>query len=158
MKRKVLITIALVLSVATLSLIKSDSPAMAESPKRFVTDTGVIALGADQSLRITVVRSAAAESEDGPPVQHIVQFRQMTYAETDCTGPVCKQAVTSVSNSGLITLLPGEASWATFPNGIVRGMVLTNRPDVVVNVMIIDTATGEILSVVQKTDAATPLL
>jgi len=156
MKRKIILTIALVLSLATLSLIQSDSPANAESPRRFVTDTGIIALGANQSLRITAVRSASTESDEAPSQQHMLQFRQMNYAETACNGNVCKQAVTSVANSSMITLLPGEASWATFPSGIVRGMALTNTPDVEVNVMIIDDATGEVLSIIS--DKATPKL
>ena len=154
MKRRITLSIALVLSIATLSLIKSDSMVQAESSRRYVVDSGVIALGANQSLRMTVVRSASAEAEDGPPLQHILQFRQMTYSETACNGSICKQNVASASNSGVITLPPGESTWATFPSGIVRGIVLTNRPDVAVNISIIDSATGEILSI----DKSTPKL
>ena len=156
MKRRITLSIALVLGVATLSLIRSDSMVQAESSRRYVVDSGVIALGANQSLRMTVVRSAAAEAEDGPPLQHILQFRQMTYSETACNGNICKQNVASASNSGVITLLPGESTWATFPSGIVRGMVLTNRSDVVVNTSIIDNVTGQVLSV--QCDKATPKL
>ncbi|HKP69294.1 MAG TPA: hypothetical protein VJV05_08420 [Pyrinomonadaceae bacterium] len=154
MRRRIMLSIALVLSVAMLTLLRSDSSVQAESPRRFVTDTGVVTLGPNQSLRMTVARSNAATEDDGPSVQHILQFTQMTYAEDSCNGNLCKQTVASVTTSGVIQLLPGESRWATFPSGIVRGRLVTNRPEVEVNVLIIDNATGEILSI----DKSTPKL
>lgn len=88
------------------------------------------------------------------PDHHILEFRRINYTENACNSGVCKQTVVSVSNSGRITLMPGEATWTTFSGGTVRGVVLSNSPDMQVNVMIINSTTGEVLSI----DKSTPLL
>ncbi len=152
MKRRIILSIALVLSVAMLALTRSDSTAQAEQAQRFVSDTGVITLGLNQSLLITVVRSN--KSEDGPPMQHIVQFRRMNYADEVCNGNVCKQAVDSATNSGAMPLTPGEAvTFKVEPDvlGNVRGMVLTNSRDVEVNSIVFDTSTQRVVSIAHTT-------
>src|SRR5688500_6533160 len=113
MKRRIILSIALAMSFAILSLIKSDSSVQAEPSQRFVSDTGIITLGSTQSLVITVARSA--QNDSTPPVEHILQFRRITYANDVCNGAVCKQTVASSTNSGAIPLMPGES--ATFRVG-----------------------------------------
>ena len=54
MKRKIILSIALVMSVAMLSLIKSDSTVKAEPPQRFRFPTGFVNPGPGQMLRITL--------------------------------------------------------------------------------------------------------
>ena len=53
MKRRITLSIALVLSVVLLSLMKSDSTATAAPPQRYAYDTGYLAPGAGQFVRIT---------------------------------------------------------------------------------------------------------
>src|SRR5687768_1531380 len=144
MKRKITLSIALALSIVFASLMSSNRTALAQQTKKYIADTGVITLTPNQSLRVTVVRSN--NSSDSPPLEHIIQFRLIIYTENACNGSICKQTVASVLNSGAIELMPGETSWATFPSGIVRGMVLSNRPDVQVNIIIINNLTGEVTS------------
>jgi hypothetical protein len=57
MKRKITLTVALVVSVVLVSLMSSDAPVRAAPPQRFKVDTGVIIPGPNQKLRVTVVRS-----------------------------------------------------------------------------------------------------
>ena len=146
MKRKITLSLALVLSVVLLSLTSSDQPARAEQRQRFAADTGVITLGPNQALRLTVVGPVGVVNPD----HHILEFRRINYTENVCSGNVCKQALASVSNSEAITLLPGEAASVTigpeiYGNGI-RAAVISNSRDVQVNIMIIDTATGNVVS------------
>ena len=54
MKRRIALSIALVLSIVSVSLMSSDSTANAARPQTYVADTGMITLGANQLLRITV--------------------------------------------------------------------------------------------------------
>ena len=154
MKRKIALSTALVLSLAALLLVKSDSTVHAEQPQKFVSDTGVITLSSNQSLIITVVRSSTSEDE-GPPIQHVLQFRRMTYGDDVCSGGVCKQTVASVTNSGPIPLMPGQA--ASFQIGPdvhgndVRGLILSNSRDVRVNTIVFDTSTQRVVSIAHTT-------
>ena len=151
MKRKIALSTALVLSLAGLLLVKSDSTVHAEQPQKFVSDTGIVRLGSTQSLLITVVRSSTSEAEEGPPLQHILQFRRMTYGDDDCNGGVCKQTVASVTNSGPMPLMPGEgASFQIGPDvhgNDVRGLILSNSRDVRVNSIVFDTSTQRVVAI-----------
>ena len=153
MKRKIILSIALVMSFAILSLIKSDSSVHAEPSQRFVSDTGIITLGSHQSLVITVARSA--QNDNTPPLEHILQFRRMIYSGDLCNGAVCKQTVTSSTNSGAIPLMPGEsATFRVIPDvngGDVRGMVVSNSRDVKVNSIVFDTSTQRVVAIAHTT-------
>jgi hypothetical protein len=140
MKRKISI-IALAVSVVLLSLMKSDSTVEAQQSQKFLVDTGVVALAPNQQLRVTVVN----------PDHHILEIRRISYSESVCSGDLCKQTIAAVLNSGPLTVTPGEAVSATFPGGTVRGVVMSSSRDIQVLVMIIDGATGEILSIDKST-------
>ena len=147
MKRKIILSIALVVSIVLVSLTSSDSTAKAQQQNRFKADTGIVTLGPNQILRIVVDPTDPSENT-------FLRFRQMGYMQSTCSGGVCKLAVASQNTSAPITLMPGETATFDIPSSFlggvsvaVRGVVESNNRDVRVNAMIIDNATGEVLSV-----------
>ena len=133
--------IALVVSLVSASLMSSDSTAAAQQPQRFTADSGVVALGPNQALRIVV-----AGGPGGGP--HVIQFRRLEYMPAGCAGDgVCKLAVSSQSDSAPITLRQGEAAAVELVASTYgRGVVLSNRRGVQVTAAIINTLTGETTS------------
>ena len=137
MKRKITLSVALVLSVALL-LMTFDSATRAQPPERFVADTGVVKLGPNQILRITI----------GPDIRDriIVRFEQTSYTQNGCNADgVCKLTGTNTL-TGPITLMPGEAaSYDILAAGTYgRGIVVTNNRNAHVNASIIDMTTGQV--------------
>jgi hypothetical protein len=144
MKRR--LTLSIALGVVLLSLTSFDSSsAQTQNQIRYVFDTGVITLGPNQFLRI---------SGDGVDQDDVVRLRsrEINYTPGVCGGGVCRQEIESQTTSGLIILQPGEAvsidfRRCTFPIcGGVRSVVLSDNKNVQVNVMIIDGATGAVVS------------
>lgn len=144
MKRRITLSIVFALSIVLVSLTSSDQAARAQQRQKFAADTGVITLGVNQELRLTVVRSVTVVNPD----HHILEFRRINYTENVCSGSVCKQTVASVSNSGAITLMPGEMVSTQIPNttSVVRGVVLSNSRDVQVTSIVFDTSTQRVVS------------
>jgi hypothetical protein len=150
MKRKITLSLALVLSVVLVSLLSSDRTAQAQNQIRIIADTGVITLGPGQVLRVSITSPRDAAS--GLPTG----FRRIEYAQGACEGGVCKQTIESQTTTDVVTLAPGEAASidlrrCVYPvcGGVyVRGVVLSSSRDVKVNAMIIDEITGEIVAVI----------
>jgi hypothetical protein len=139
MKRRIALSIALVLSITLVSLIKSDSTANAQPPVRCKADTGVITLGANQKLRVVVTGMGGNDAIT-------VRFRRMEYTQDACGGGVCKLVVASQSMSAPITLMSDEAASFDILNTAfgVRGVVVSNRRNMRSTAAIIDTITGEL--------------
>ena len=153
MNRRIILSIALVVSVVLVSLMSSDSTAKAQNQTRSVWDTGVITLGANQMLRVTMVHTGSGTDSAN------ISFRKMEYSQGTCSADgVCKHSVSSQTTSAPITLAPGEAaSIDTFmlpelPYGRVRAMFTSNSRNMKVNVMIIDTITGEVVAIMMDDD------
>lgn len=138
MGRQITLSIALVLSLVSVSLASSDSTAEAQNRLRVVGDTGVITLGPDQVLRMTA-------TGDGQLLGNlIVSFRRTGYIEQGNIYGLASQATTSP-----VRLRPSEAASIDFnrdETDAVRGMVLSNRRNVRVTAAIINTSTGETIS------------
>ena len=129
MKRKIILSIALVSSLALVSLTSSDST-KAQNQISIVGDTGMIKLGANQTFQIE------ADGKFGPQTQvAVVRFRRFDYMQTVCNGGICKYAVASQTTSNPITLTAGEAAFFDVPAELqtVRVAVLSNSRDVRVN-------------------------
>ena len=144
MKRKMTFSLTLTLSLL-LSLIGFAETVQGQQRLKPVDDTGVITLGTNEMLRLTV--AAGDVNGDGCAVQ----FRQVAYMPTSCNGGVCKHTVVSQSTSAPVTLMPGEAAVVDFngdgfPDGF-RAMVLSDHPNVKVNAMVVDMTTGNIICV-----------
>src|SRR5215203_2453307 len=126
MKRKIILSIALALSIILVSLIKSDSIVAAEIQTKFVFDTGVIALGPNQDMRLSVL--------SGTPTANgsfNFRLRQISYAQESCDGGICRQTIAEQTVSDLVTLMPNEAASIDFRRctyplcGGIRGVLLT---------------------------------
>jgi hypothetical protein len=137
MKRKVTLSIAIALSIALLALIKADSTVNAEPPQRFSFDTGVVTLGPNQILRVTV----AAGDLNGDGIH--VRFRRTRYIEQDNI-----YRIESQTTSAPLTLASNEAAVLDASDlAVWRAGVLTDSKDARVTVQIIDSATGQVNSV-----------
>ena len=144
MKCRIMFSIALTLSLALISLMSSDSTAKAQNQIRVVADTGVITLGSNQILRLTVV--GALDLND----LYLFRVNKRSYAQSACSDGICKLAVASQTTTNPITLMPGEAVLIDIvgqeqQHG-VRGVILSNRRNVQVTAMIINNLTGEVTS------------
>jgi len=167
MKRITVLSVALGLGIALLALISSDSRTKAAPvrtyysepkagprakplpPRTYIADTGMITLGPNEFLRMTVV---AARSRQ--PTSLTVTFTgQVT--ESVCNGGVCTHTVTSEYTTAPVTLMQGQAaSHDIVPTpgaSAVRAVVTGNSPDMLVNGLIIDGTTGQGREVVYYT-------
>jgi hypothetical protein len=134
-------TLTLVLMTSMLLSLISFTTAQGQTRRIPIADTGVVSLGPDEVLRLTV--AAGDVNGDGDAVQ----FRQVAYTPPSCNAGVCKHTVVSQSTSAPVTLMAREAasinidsySWG------VRAIVLSDNPNVRVTAMIIDKTTGNII-------------
>ena len=142
MKRRITLSIALALSVVLVSLMSSDSTAKAQpGGLRRIADTGIVTLGPNQILRLTVVGTGFGNNPDN------LCFRRVEYGEGTCNSDgVCKHAISSQIESAMIPLVRGEGASFDIPRTAfgVRGVVLSNNRNTRVTAMIIDTTTGEV--------------
>ena len=145
MKRKIILSIALVLSITILSLTSSDRAAQAQNQTRVVADTGFVPLVPGQMLRLTVV-----SPRDPVSGQAAGKFRRIDYTQGVCNGGVCKHAVLSENTSPSIMLESNEAvsfDITPMPNSSgVRGVIVSNSRDLRVNALIIETVSGNVVS------------
>jgi hypothetical protein len=119
----------------------SNQTAQAQQLRKFCADTGVVKLGANQALRVTVAWDLNNDGES------LVGFSGIEYAQQGaCQNGVCKHAVSSVFNNNPVALMPGEAASFTYPNQAgesqVRAIVSSNRQNLRATAAIIDTLTG----------------
>jgi len=158
MKRKLTLSIALVLGIVLFSLMSSDWRVGAEPPQRFVFDTGLIKVGAGQML--TVFVAMGDFNGDGSVDGADYVFRRFEYVQGPCTGDdVCRLAIGSQTVSAVTHLTPGQAASIAVdpsdPNGnTVRAVVVSNKRSARVTASIIDTVTGKTISqiIVANTD------
>lgn len=143
MKRKIMITIALALSIFLVSLMSSDSSVQAQRQPRFTADTGVITPGPNQRVRLSVVGDWNGDGRDD------IGLRAITYSQGNCSPDgVCIHTPSSQTSSRIMPM-PGEAATFDIPNtgSGVRGIVTSNRP-MVVNAQIIDVETGNVDAII----------
>ncbi|HEU4835245.1 MAG TPA: hypothetical protein VFS90_12540 [Pyrinomonadaceae bacterium] len=132
--------ITLAVSVILLLLVSSDSTTQAQlRGKLFHWDTGVVALGPNQVLRITGDWNGDGDTTVG--------FREIKYGQGACNGAVCKLVIIGTSTSGPHNVPAGEAiSLDLVATTYGRGIITSNRGDVQVTASIINTITGETTS------------
>lgn len=143
MKRKITLLIALVLSVILVSLTSSDQAAQAQQPQKFTADSGLVTLGPNQVLRITV---AAGDVNGDETIR--IRFRWIEYSQGICNGGVCKHTIESQNTSAPIMLAPGEVlSLDHIGNfNFLRGVVLSNSRKLRVNAIVFDTSTQRVVN------------
>ncbi len=156
MKHRITLSIALVLGVAFLSLMSFGATAAAAqaaaAPQRYFADTGVITLGPNQLLRVTV--APAANSNTGATVSFNNKFYicDIPGCLLGCGGGqrLCILTADSETTTDPVRLMASESASMDItptPNSsAVRCMVTVDRSDVKVKALIIDTTTGAISS------------
>ena len=140
MKRSIASAIMLAVTVILLLLVSSDSSTQAQlRGKLFHWDTGVVALGPNQVLRLTGDWNGDGDTTVG--------FREIKYGQGACDGAVCKLIAIGTTTSGPLNVAAGEAISLELVAGTYgRGIVTSNRRDVRVTASIINTTTGETTS------------
>jgi hypothetical protein len=91
------------LGLALLLATGPDSLAQAPPPLAVVGDSGVVILGSNQKLRLTVVGKGGAGDAT-------IRFRTTTYADGACDAGVCTHAVVSQTTSAPTVLSQGEGA------------------------------------------------
>ncbi len=139
MKRRITFSIALSLCIGIVGLMISDPSVKAAASRSYIADSGMITLGPNQIMRVTVANTSSQ--------------RSLTVAFTDqftsaaCSGGVCTHTVTSQTTTDPVTLLPRQAaSHDIMPASgasAVRAIVVGNGSNMLVNGLIIDTTTGQ---------------
>lgn len=135
MKQKTNFLIAVMFVVLIITLMSVNCFAQNQR-RQFVADTGVINLGANQKLRVTVTPSA-----DNLSLR--VRFRRCQYVEQDGMF-----IANSTQISPIMMLSSNQARFFdTFGTGVaaVRFRIGSNSPDIVVTFQLIDTSTGEVI-------------
>lgn len=142
MKHRIALSIVLVLSVVLALPMTFDLTARAQNQLKAVADTGVVTLGSNQILRITV-------NGQGGNDALAVGFRRMSYSQGTCNSGVCTFSVFEKDQIPASVLAPGSAASFEIPNTAlgVRGVVLSANQNVRVTAQIIDTATGDIIAI-----------
>lgn len=140
MRRRIALAVTFVASVSVLLLVNSYSTTHAQlRGKLFHWDTGVVALGPNQVLRLTGDWNGDGDTTVG--------FREIKYGQGACNGAVCKLAIISSTTSGPHIVAAGEAiALDLVATTYGRGIVTSNRRDVTVTASIINTLTGETTS------------
>lgn len=141
MKHKIILSIALVLSIGLISLTISDSTAQAQRNRTYSYDSGIILLGANQKLVVTVNASTASE----------FVYDEIHYAVTPCpAGAICKHSVVSQNQSDPINLAIGEGASdvVAFLAGVsgTRITVTSKNPNLTVTSQVKDIVSDAIVS------------
>lgn len=147
MKRKITLSIAFLASVVASVWVSSNSPVLAQNQLRVAGDTGVIKLGPNQTLRITVLDDSGGSER--------VAFRRLGYMPGACDDGVCKSSVSSLVQTSPIPIRQGEAvSFEVGPDvhgNDVRAVILSNSRYVRVNAIVFDTSTMRIVAIAHTT-------
>ena len=148
MKRRIALTLALALLTLT-GLPHAARGQQQRKPAAF--DTGVVTLGPNQILRITV-------SGQGGNDTITVNFRRMTYGQGACNDGACKLTLIDLDQFPVVTLGPGEAASFDIPNAGsgFRGLLLGNILTAAVTAQIIDAATGQVVAFTATAGGANP--
>jgi hypothetical protein len=137
MKRQRTLAFWLKLSVL-LSLVILPATARGQQPRKFTADSGIVTLGPNQILRITVNAGAGNDTIT-------VRFKRMEYTPAACNANgVCKHSLSNQRTSAPLMLAPGEAaSVDLIATTYGRGIVLSDSQNARVTLQIVDTTTGQ---------------
>jgi len=141
MKRYIALALA-ASSLILVALLTSNFSVGAQQTRRLVTfDTGVVTLGPNQILRLTLTGDF---NSDGDVT---VGFRGIKYAQGACGGGVCQLTNAGATATGPFTLAAGEAvSLDLVATTYGRGIVSANQKNVRVTASIVNTLTGDTAS------------
>jgi len=133
-------TLTLVLALLPLLVFAPAARGRQQRPKA-AFDTGVVTLGPNQILRITVNGPGGSDALT-------VGFRRMSYSQGACDGGVCRLSLNDGGQLTALTLDPGGAASFDISRTAfgVRGVVLSGSQDVRVTAQIVDDA-GHVVAI-----------
>ena len=146
MKRRIKLSIALVLSIISLLVMSSDSSVEAQNQLRYSAGTGFVTLGANQNLSLTINGASGNDAI-------AFRFRRTVYVKTNCLDGVCRYVTESQTTSGQMISAPNQSSKLdVIANQIgtdraVKIEVLSSSPKAVVTMQLTDVLTGQVDSV-----------
>jgi len=146
MKRRIKLSIALVLSIISLLVMSSDSSVEAQNQLRYSAGTGFVTLGANQNLSLTINGASGNDAI-------AFRFRRTVYVKTNCLDGVCRYVTESQTTSGQMLSAPNQSSKLdVIANQIgtdraVKIEVLSSSPKAVVTMQLTDVLTGQVDSV-----------
>ena len=157
MKRRITLLIMLALCVVYGLQMSSDSTVTAQRPQRYFFDTGIIPLDNDGETEIAVT-VATGTGDDAVTIA----FRRLAYTESGCSDGVCRQGVSSQSQSAPIVLAPSEAASLSLQGNHIgtngtRVVVLSSSPNVTVNAAIINAVTGDLITMLSAPNQSSKL-
>ena len=157
MKRRITLLIMLALCVVYGLQMSSDSTVTAQRPQRYFFDTGIIPLDNDGETEIAVT-VATGTGDDAVTIA----FRRLAYTEIGCSDGVCRQGVSSQSQSAPIVLAPSEAASLSLQGNHIgtngtRVVVLSSSPNVTVNAAIINAVTGDLITMLSAPNQSSKL-
>jgi len=146
MKHSKTISLSVTLSLLLLLL---GSPLTAQAaPPRFRADSGVITLGANQVLRITINPASLPNGN----VSIRARLRWMQYGEVGCSGMplVCRHTIVSQGETGIVMLDRDDTVLFEVLGGAgpVRAVVEANNPNLTAMAVVFDTSTQRVISMV----------
>lgn len=140
MKRRIVLSIAMFLVIASFAMSSSDATVSAARNSLTRFDTGVITLGADQLLRINVNGSAGNDTIN-------VQTTRQVYGQPVCNAGVCQSFLIIVEALPVMTVESSEMLTfnvvPTTSSGGVRALVTANDPFADVTAHVVDANTGK---------------
>ena len=146
MKRRIILSIALALSVISVLIMSSDSSVEAQNPLRYSAGTGVITLAPGEKLSVVIVTG----EEDNV---FAFRFRRTRYEKTDCADGVCRYVVESQTTTPAMISAPNQSSKLDLlgnqigTDGAGSIEVLSSTRNARVTVQISDAVTGQTKSV-----------
>jgi len=146
MKRKIILSVALILSIISVLLMNSGSSVEAQNQTRYTAGTGIITLGANQNLSLTINGGAGDDAI-------AVRFRRTRYVKTACADGVCRYVIESQTTSETMISAPNQSSKLDVmgnqigPDAAVSIEVLSSSRNARVTVQLTDALTGQVQSV-----------
>lgn len=139
MKRKITLSMMLILSFVLITMMSSDT--FAQRSRVFVADTGVITLGPNQSA----ILSVSAGDVNGGGIHNFVT-QKMTYSQGVCNDQgVCRLTLDNIQTSNF-SLNAGEAIQLKTGAAGTRFRVLSRRDNLKVTLSTVDDLTGSVNS------------
>ena len=145
MKRKIRLSIALVLTIGLVFLTNGDSPVEAQNQVRYTAGTGMVALTPGENLNLTI------NGTGDEPI--IVRFRRTRYVRTNCDDGICRYVVASQTTTPAMLSAPNQSSKLDFmgsqlgPNEAGSIEVLSSSRNARVTAQLSDAVTGQTQSV-----------
>jgi hypothetical protein len=136
MKRSIILSIALLASIAAATFLSYDSAAQGPPRRRFTFDTGVVTLGPHQALRVAIAGDFNGDGDVDGADFITARFRRMQYIEQDNIYRIGSQSTSAPVELGnreaaIFNVTDGSSTTILIGRGVVSGILFNpNRNDI----------------------------